>query len=179
MLSRAAKHTPEDSELRSDIRTAAEIAQTTLDGVRGLSQMLHPSILNELGLASTVEWFLGTVERQRGISVTYVKPSAQVRVPDAVAIHVYRIVQEAVSNAARHSGTDRIWVRLSVADGMVTLEVEDRGSGLATRPESRGLGLVAMRERAALLGGQLEFLTPSEGGTLLRLRVGVDASKAA
>ena len=65
MLSRAAKHTPEDSELRSDIRTAAEIAQTTLDGVRGLSQMLHPSILNELGLASTVEWFLGTVERQQ------------------------------------------------------------------------------------------------------------------
>ena len=179
MLGRAAKHAPEGSELRSDIRTAAEIAQTTLDGVRGLSQMLHPSILDELGLASTIEWYLETVERQRGIAVVYNGPQTPLRVPEPVAIHVYRIVQEAVNNAARHSGADRIWIRLAVDGDDLTLEVEDHGTGLVPPPLARGLGLVAMRERAALLGGTLEFLCPAEGGTLLRLRISLGAPKAA
>ena len=66
MLRRAANHAPEDSPLRDDLREIGEVAQTALDNVRGFSQTLHPSILEELGLESTIDWYLSTVERQLG-----------------------------------------------------------------------------------------------------------------
>ena len=69
MLGRAGKHAPEGSTLRTDLREIGEVAQTALDNVRGLSQTLHPSILEELGLASTIDWYLSTVEKQLGIHV--------------------------------------------------------------------------------------------------------------
>ena len=71
MLRRAGRHVAEDSPLHGELREVGEIAQTTLDNVRSLSQTLHPSILEELGLESTVEWYLSTVERQLGITVSY------------------------------------------------------------------------------------------------------------
>ena len=80
MIKRAARHTDEGSPLRADLREVGEVAQTALDSVRGLSQTLHPSILEELGLASTVDWYLTTVERQLGLRVTYEKPAAPVPV---------------------------------------------------------------------------------------------------
>ena len=64
MLARARRHTAEDSPLRTELRETGEIAQATLDRVRGLSQTLHPSILDELGLESAVEWYISTVEKQ-------------------------------------------------------------------------------------------------------------------
>src|SRR5688572_26322372 len=71
MLSRAGKQAPEGSPLRADLREIGEIAQTSLDRVRALSQTLHPSILEELGLESTIEWYLSTVEKTLGIQVAY------------------------------------------------------------------------------------------------------------
>ena len=69
MLGRAGRQAPEGSPLRTDLREIAEIAQDALDNVRGLSQSLHPSILEELGLASTVDWYLTTAQKQLGITV--------------------------------------------------------------------------------------------------------------
>ena len=74
---------------------------------------------------------------------------------------------------ARHSGTKQATVRLRAAAGALELEVEDRGSGLSGTPGRRGLGIVAMRERAALVGGTIEFIRPAQGGTLVRMRVPV------
>ena len=171
MLGRLGKRMPEDSPLRGDLREVNEIAQTALDNVRGLSQTLHPSILEELGLESTIEWYLTTVERQYAIQVTYERRGSAVSVDELTGIHVYRVLQEAVGNVARHSGADRAWVRLQSDGRTLELEVEDHGRGLSPDPSRRGLGLIAMRERAELLGGTLEFLTPEKGGTLVRLRV--------
>ena len=83
------------------------------------------------------------------------------------------MLQESLSNVARHSGAKRAIVRLRVSGGVLELEVEDHGSGLAGASGRRGLGIVAMRERAALVGGTLEFLRPAQGGTLVRMRVPV------
>jgi signal transduction histidine kinase len=87
------------------------------------------------------------------------------------AIQVYRVLQEALSNVARHSGTRDATVRLAFAAATLRLDVEDRGKGLEQAERSHGLGLVAMRERAELLGGTLELLLPDSGGTLVRLTV--------
>jgi signal transduction histidine kinase len=170
MLGRAAKKTPADSPLAGDLREITEIAQTALDRVRGLSQTLHPSLLEELGLDSTVEWYLSTVERQLGMQVTYERTGTPARLDQMTTIHVYRVLQEAMNNVARHAGTKTAWVRLHHADDGLRLEVEDHGAGVG-REGRRGLGLVTMRERADLVGGTLEFLTPAAGGTLVRFTV--------
>src|SRR5207249_11652693 len=88
-----------------------------------------------------------------------------------VAIHVYRVVQEALSNVARHSGVERAWVRLRFSSDRLILEIEDHGKGISLDRTTHGLGLVAMRERAAIVGGTIEFLHPAAGGTLVRLAI--------
>jgi signal transduction histidine kinase len=174
MLGRTAKQLPDDSPLRADLREIGEITQASLDKVRRLSQMLHPSILEELGLDSTIGWYLSTVEKQFGLEVEYAR-SGTAQVDDTTGIHVYRVLQEAVNNVARHSGTNRAWVRLRCDAGRLELEIEDHGRGVDPNPSRRGLGLVAMRERAELLGGALELLRPRDGGTLVRLTVPLSA----
>ena len=171
MLRRAARHTPEESPLRADLREIGEIAQTTLDNVRGLSQTLHPSILEEAGLERTVDWYLSTIERQLGVTVTYERPASAIPVDSEIGIQVYRVLQESLSNVSKHAAVKRAIVRLDVSDGMLRLEVEDHGAGIPASAPKRGLGIIGMRERAALVGGTIEFVRPAEGGTLVRLRV--------
>jgi two-component system sensor histidine kinase UhpB len=178
MLGRASKRVPDDSPLRSDLREIGEVAQSALDNVRGLSQSLHPSILEELGLESTIEWYVSTYERQSGVKVTYERLGEPVRVDDHAAIHVYRVLQEALANVARHSGSPEASVRLRSRDQRLELEIEDHGRGLPSGQSRRGLGLVAMRERAALVGGTLEVGDAPGGGTLVRLTVPVRAASA-
>jgi signal transduction histidine kinase len=171
MLGRAGRHTPEDSPLRAELREIGEIAQTTLDNVRGLSQSLHPSILEEAGLEQTIEWYLSTLERQLDVAVSYERTGAPRHVDSAIGIHVYRVLQEALNNIARHSGSRQAWVRLRFEPDALELEVEDHGKGLGTKIGRQGLGLVAMRERAELVGGWIEFGRPREGGTIVHFRV--------
>jgi len=185
MLERARKRAPEESPLRTELREIAEIAQTMLTQVRSLSQTLHPSILEQAGLESTIDWYLSTVERQMGLSVSYERDGPAIDIGSSTNIHVYRIMQEALNNVARHSGAKQAWVRLHSKDGIIEMDVEDHGKGLDAAASRRGLGIVAMRERAEMLGGTIKFLRPPEGGTLVRLTVPIagrassDAGEAA
>jgi signal transduction histidine kinase len=179
MLKRAGRHTPEGSPLRVELREIGQIAQTALDNVRGLSQALHPSILEEAGLERTIEWYLSTLERQLDVTVSYGQSGTPAVVDSAIGIHVYRVLQEALNNVARHSGARQAWVRLRFDANTLELEVEDHGRGFDAAPARRGLGLVAMRERAALVGGTLEIVRPRAGGTLVRLRVPLAATSVA
>jgi signal transduction histidine kinase len=171
MLTRVARRTPEGSDMRADLREIGEVAQTALDNVRGLSQTLHPSILEELGLDAAVEWYVSTVERQLGVAVAYARLGTTKAVHAAVGIQVYRVLQEALSNVARHSGARQATVRLDVGDARLLLDVEDAGTGLDLRRAARGLGLVTMRERAELVGGTLVVEPVPTGGTRVRLSV--------
>lgn len=171
MLGRAERQAPAGSALRTDVREVAEIAQRMLEQVRSLAQALHPSILEAVGLEGTIEWYLPTAERQTGISVAYDRSGLPVPVDVTVGTHVYRILQEALSNVAKHSASTQAWVRLRVTATELVLDIEDHGAGMPPVPLGRGLGLVTMRERAALVGGSVEYLRPREGGTLVRLRV--------
>jgi signal transduction histidine kinase len=171
ILGRAEKQMPEGAPLRADLHDLVEAAQRALTNVRGLSQALHPSILEELGLESAIEWYLTTVEKQLNLAVSYERIGGPVTVDAAIGIQIYRVLQEALNNVAKHSGAREAAVRLRRQPGQIELEVEDHGSGLDARTSGRGLGLVAMRERAELVGGSLMFGRPTEGGTIVRLRV--------
>jgi signal transduction histidine kinase len=171
MLGRAEKHTPEDSPLRSELKEVRGITQKTLDNVRSLSQALHPVMLEEAGLESTIDWYVATVERQTGHHISYEKSGTPFALSTSAGIHVYRVLQEALNNAARHSGAREATVRLRYFAERLELDVEDRGKGLPNGNTRSGIGLVAMRERAELLGGTIEFTRPPEGGTRVSLTV--------
>jgi signal transduction histidine kinase len=173
MLGRAGAHAPEGSALRSDLQEVRQIAQDTLDRVRSLSQALHPVMLDEAGLETTLDWYIPTVERQTGIAISYEKQGAPFEVNSSAAVQIYRVLQEALNNVSRHSGEREAWVRLKFSGGELGLDVEDHGKGFSTNGSSshQGIGLVGMRERAELIGGTLELLQANEGGTLVRLTV--------
>jgi signal transduction histidine kinase len=178
LLGRVEKQVPAGAPLREDLREVREIAQTTLNNIRSLSQALHPVLLDEEGLESALDWYIPTVERQRGLAVKYEKNGTAFRVNSNAGVQIYRVLQEALNNVSRHSGAKEAWVRLKfLADG-VLLEVEDHGRGLAAQRNQPGIGLVGMRERAELIGGTLELLQPDGGGTLVRLTVPRDRAEA-
>jgi two-component system sensor histidine kinase UhpB len=106
-----------------------------------------------------------------GIEISYEKSGNTFPVGGNAAVHVYRVLQEALNNLSRHSGARQAWVRLAYLPKSLKLEVEDHGKGLVVGQSRQGIGLVAMRERAELLGGTIEFLQPAQGGTLVRLEV--------
>jgi signal transduction histidine kinase len=171
MLGRSGAHAPEASALRNDLQEVRQIAQDTLERVRTLSQALHPVMLDEAGLETTLDWYIPTVERQTGIAISYEKRGKPYSLDGNAAVQIYRVLQEALNNVARHSGAKQAWVRLRFLPAMLELEVEDHGIGFGGKPAKQGIGLVAMRERSELMGGHLEFSTPAAGGTLLRLIV--------
>jgi len=171
MLGRAGKHAPEGSPLREDLKETQEIAQSTLDNIRTLSQALHPVLLEEAGLESTLDWYIPTVGRQTGLALHYEKTGQSFPVETSAGVHIYRVLQEALNNVSRHSGARDAWISLRFSADSLELEVEDHGSGFVAEKMPRGIGLVAMRERAELIGGTLAVSPRPQGGTKIRLQI--------
>ena len=169
LLGRAAKQVPDSSPLHGELKEVREIAQSTLNNIRGLSQALHPVLLEEAGLESTLDWYIPTVQRQMGIALHYEKSGTPFAVESGAGVQVYRIVQEALNNVSRHAGVQEAWVRLMYQADALVLEIEDHGKGMATKKNDRGIGLVAMRERAELIFGRIEYLSANGKGTLVRM----------
>jgi two-component system sensor kinase len=128
-------------------------------------------MLDEAGLEPTIEWYLPVVERQTGIGISYEKSGTPFPIHGNAAVQVYRVLQEALNNVARHSGAKKTWVRLRFTSHCLQLEVEDHGSGFPAAGPRQGIGLVAMRERAELLGGKISVLRPPDGGTLVSMTI--------
>jgi signal transduction histidine kinase len=163
MLQRADRHA-------SDLLEVREIVQTTLDKVRSLSHALHPVVLDEAGLESALDVYLPTFEKQTGIEVGYEKTGQGQELDRELSIHLYRVVQEALNNVARHSNSKSAAVRLRFFPAAVVLEVQDEGIGFQERV-TQGLGLISMRERAELVNGAIEFAKGEKGGVLVRITV--------
>jgi signal transduction histidine kinase len=171
MLRRAGKQAGEGTPLHTDMKEVQEIAQTTLNNIRTLSQALHPVLLEEAGLESTLDWYIPTVGRQSGIELHYEKSGASFPVEPSAGVHIYRVLQEALNNVSRHSGARNAWVRLKYSRHSLELEVEDHGSGFVAEKMQRGIGLVAMRERAEIIGGTLTIAPGPRGGTQVCLQI--------
>jgi len=141
-----------------------------------LSQALHPVLLDESGLESTLDWYIPTVERQSGLVLHYEKSGEPFAIETGAGVQIYRVLQEALNNVSRHAGAKEAWIRLRFLPSELELEVEDHGKGLAPTEGQTGIGLVAMRERAELLGGTVTVsalggATANGTGTLVRLRI--------
>ena len=152
-----------------DLLEVRQVVQTTLDKVRALSRALHPVVLDEVGLDGAFDDYLPEFEKRTGIEIHYEKCGKVRELDREVTIHLYRIMQEALNNVAKHSGSKSARVRLDYGLEAVTLEVADAGRGLGK--SGKGLGMVSMRERAGMVHGKLEFLEPETGGALVRVSI--------
>jgi signal transduction histidine kinase len=178
LLSRVEKQVPQGAPLRDDLQEVREIAQSTLNNIRTLSQALHPVLLDEQGLESTLDWYIPTVERQTGLKLHYEKSGVAFPLDGNAGVQVYRVLQEALNNVKRHAGAQEAWVRLEFQNESIRLEVEDHGRGFAPEARHQGIGLVGMRERAELVGGTLQVLGREGGGTIVRLVVPTEKVEA-
>jgi signal transduction histidine kinase len=167
------------------LEEARGVAETTLQGVRDLSQLLHPSMLDDFGLPETLAAYLRNFSKRTGIRAHFSHEDRTDRMPPDVEVCLYRIVQEALTNVARHSGALSCAVSLRRIDDHVELVVEDSGRGMAEASGGadarRGLGLMGMRERAQSLAGRFSIDNRPEGGTrvVVTLPVGAHATRKA
>jgi signal transduction histidine kinase len=141
--------------------------------VRQLSHELHPPVLQESGLPEALSAYCQEFSKVHGIPVSCEADAAVAELSPGAALCIYRIVQEALGNVAKHSKANKVEVRLTRADGRVCLSVSDDGVGFASnRPaESGGLGLINMRERVRQLDGTLELESEPGRGTTVRAQV--------
>lgn len=177
MLGRAGRMAAEtDPVFVQDAREVKKIVEDTLQSVRDGSQIFRPAILDDFGLQQTLGWFAEQYTRQTGIDVHYEGKLADGLFPPEAAIHVYRIVQEALSNVTKHSGAHEAWIMLGEKDSHLQLEIRDNGKGFHAGPEMKraegqGIGLMGMRERTEHLNGSLSISSAPNQGTIVRVRI--------
>jgi signal transduction histidine kinase len=149
--------------------------------VQALSHELHPSLLENLGLVTAVRSVCRGVSEQRGIEVEFTEKSIPASLPRDVSLSLFRVVQEALYNAVRHSGEKHFEVHLQAGANEIELEVRDRGVGFdpASMKNGKGLGLVSMTERIELLDGRITIDSKPSLGTTVRASVPLATSSKA
>ena len=179
LLESEAKSLP---EILSRVESARELSETALAEVRQLSHLLRPQMLDELGLESTLRWLARTFQKRTGIVVGVTFEGAESRGNPDVETLVYRIVQEALTNVAKHSGAGAATVVLRRDPERLTVRVEDRGAGfqqdaLADPDEDRGFGVRAMRDRVEFLHGRFRLRSVPGEGTVVEAEIPLPAEK--
>jgi two-component system sensor histidine kinase UhpB len=162
-------------ELESELAETKALANQAMTELLSLARQLRPTALDDLGLVAAIE---GQLDRLGGEIATSLDVEGDFSdLGDDAQLVVYRVAQEALSNAARHSGAGRVEVRLRRTDGGgVVLEVTDDGCGFAFDESQRGLGIGGMRERALLIGADLTIESRPDHGTTVRLTVPGESS---
>jgi two-component system sensor histidine kinase UhpB len=166
-------------QLRSVLHNAQTLVNGLTSQVRKLSLELRPPMLDELGLQATLRWQIEQFARQTGIIIDFQYRGLEAALPPAVAIAAYRIVQEGLTNIARHAQSRTVEVRVSIGVNQLDLELEDHGRGFdqeETREAARSVGLVGMRERVQLLGGTFTLESTPGTGTCIRVCIPLDYS---
>ncbi|HEY7189041.1 MAG TPA: histidine kinase [Vicinamibacterales bacterium] len=160
---------------RAALDEAKDITETTLQSVRDLSQLLHPSTLDDFGLPETLRTYLKRFAERTGIHAQLVAALPE-RLPQQIEASLYRITQEAMNNIARHSGATACTVTIDThGSGELQLTIVDDGCGLKAN-RGHGLGLIAMRERAQAQGGSLVIESPAWGGTRVLVTMHIAAA---
>jgi len=151
------------------VAEAREVLDHAIQQVRSISHLLHPPLLDEVGLQSALQWYLEGLSKRSGIETAIeVRPQAFPRLTPEVETAIFRIVQEALTNVFRHSAARKGWVTLVKGDGEVAVSVRDNGKGIPEeicelRPDSIGIGIGGMRQRVKEFGGELRLRNANPG----------------
>jgi PAS domain S-box-containing protein len=155
---------------------ASNIVDRAIQQVRTMSHLLHPPLLDEVGLISALSWYVDGLTKRSGIETSLdVQPREFPRLAAEVETAVFRIVQEALTNVFRHSEASKVWITLAQREGKIVVAVRDDGKGISKRiaelqPDSVGVGIGGMKQRVREFGGELR-LTNTQPGTLVELTI--------
>jgi signal transduction histidine kinase len=164
-----------------DIRKIRNTANNTLQEVRRFSHELRPSVLEHFGLAEALEFVIEEINSSHQVDISISVTGEERRLPEETEIALFRIAQEALSNIRKHSGATKAEVNIKYTPRLIRLAVTDNGRGFETSANqdyslNNRLGLVGMRERAQLIGAQLQINSISGKGTTISVEVPVKSS---
>lgn len=155
-----------------------DLIDKTIDEVKAMSTRLRPGVLDHLGLIDALEWYTSEFEKRTGLACFFEHQKVP-HINDVMSIATYRIVQEALTNVARHASATHVDITLETEDGTLAISVEDNGCGfdVGEISESTCLGIIGMRERANLIGGILEIKSEYKKGTKVYFRGPIHAKE--
>jgi signal transduction histidine kinase len=150
-----------------------KLLDEAIRSIRRIATELRPGILDDLGLAAAVEWVAEGFGTRTGTEVRVTLQGGDIAIDGESATALFRILQETLTNVARHSDATQLDVRLAKENGTVLLEVRDNGKGISEAQLSGGkaLGILGMRERVSLLGGEITIRGIPGKGTTVSVRI--------
>jgi signal transduction histidine kinase len=169
-----------DDSARSRLEESSRIVDDAIQRVRNLSLDLRPSMLDDLGLISTLRWYADRQAQRSGFLLHFNAQSSCARLPADVETACYRVVQEALTNVVRHARARQVWLDYTEDEREVRLVIRDNGVGFDTAAvrqrilEGASFGVLGMQERVTLLGGRFEIDSIPAQGTTILLRVPVE-----
>jgi len=169
----AAARVPLDSpEVRRNVESIKKLAEASVNVIRNMTLLLRPSMLDDFGLVPALEWQAREVSKRTGLRVQVTAEEGADELPDQLKTCIYRVVQEALHNCARHANARTVKVVVRHEDSRIVLSVEDDGRGFDAA-RVRGLGLVGMEERVNHLGGAFEIDSWPGAGTKVAVQLPV------
>jgi PAS domain S-box-containing protein len=161
----------QSSELGGKLSPAIETTERALSKVRNLSYLLHPPLLDESGLLPALHWYFGGLQKRSELRVVFeYKPAAFPRLPVELETACFRIIQEALTNVYRHSGSQDARIEINQEADRVQIRVRDFGKGIGPTTITAGVGISGMKERVKQLNGELTVLK-ADPGTLVEANI--------
>jgi PAS domain S-box-containing protein len=147
------------------------VVDNTVAAMRRIAADLRPVMLDDLGLVPAIENLLYDLSERAGIAVSLTGSVGDAELKEPYATAVYRMVQEALTNVARHSGGTAVEVHVAAEGGQLRVRIEDNGRGFNPDPERKSFGVLGIRERARTLGGAARIFSPEDGGTIVEIEI--------
>jgi len=166
-----------DAKGQEMVQRIKTVAERTVQTVRNMALLLRPSMLDDLGLVSALEWYAREVSRSSNTEVEVKAENVSETLPDSLMVCIYRVVQEAVNNARRHAHAKNVTVEVKQTDTVVQVQIRDDGSGFDGK-RIRGIGLLGMDERVKRLRGMLTIDSAPGAGTTIRAELPLHGAKS-
>ncbi|QEH42371.1 sensor histidine kinase [Chitinophaga sp. XS-30] len=159
------------------IRETKDFTDTIIQQLRFISQSLHPTTLENLGLSHALDSFSSLMNKNRQIAIQFRTDGSEYKVDREKALNVYRVVQEVINNILKHAGATKVVISYRSTPGLLTIRVEDDGNGMlvdsleASRRKTGHLGLKNIESRLNIIGGNITFVKNSPAGTIAEITV--------
>jgi len=159
-----------EEQLRRHVETIKGLVESTVRVVRNMALLLRPSMLDDLGLVPALKWQARESSKNTSMDVTIAAELDSDELPDEYKTCIYRVVQEAIHNCARHSHATTVRIRVRQEPGRLLLTIQDDGQGFDVE-ETKGMGLLGIQERVTRLGGKYKIHSQPERGTILSVEL--------
>ena len=166
------RHNTTDKEVISKINKVSTLVSETIKTVQRLTSQLRPSIIDDLGLSEAIEWYTNEFAQRNGIAVLS-NIDSTIAISSVASLNIFRIMQESLTNIARHSKATQIEISLQMAEEYMHLKISDNGIGISDNEikSKKSFGIISMKERAVSLGGTFDIYKQNDSGTVIRLNL--------